>query len=139
MVFRRDPFDLEQWFNFLPKIRLESPVKGAREPLIDVIDEGDKIKVVAELPGVKKDDIELSIEPLFVTLRVKAGEEMKEEKEGYYYRERSYESFYRSFRLPSEVLPESAKAEYNNGILEIELEKKDKKDKKDKGFKVEIK
>jgi HSP20 family protein len=80
---------------------------GKREPLVDVIDEGETVKVIAELPGVEKEDVRL--EALEDTLIVSA--------------ERNDRRYYKEVRLPSPVEPTSAKSTFNNGILEVTLKK----------------
>jgi len=94
-----------------------------REPLADMIDEGDKLRVIMELPGVEKDDVEVEVErnSLVVKAEVKAKEEKK--GKGYYYQERRYSHFQRSFTLPTEVIPEKTEAKLKNGILELTLTK----------------
>ncbi len=78
---------------------------GAREPLIDVSKDGDIVRVVVELPGVKKEDIRL--ESSDGTLSVSVDTESKK--------------FSKDLALPCKILPDSAHAEYNNGILEVTL------------------
>ncbi len=79
-----------------------------RKPLVDVIETDDEVQIIAEMPGVNKDDIELSATE--TTLEIKAeGENRK---------------YYETVDLPAEVDPESAKARYNNGVLEVVLRKK---------------
>lgn len=108
-----------------------------REPLMDLIDEKDQYKVIMEVPGINKEDIDINVTEDSVTVRAETKAEQKKEEKGYYYQERRYGSFQRSFTLPGEVLPESASAEYKNGILEIKLKKK--QDAKTKEHKVTVK
>ena len=86
-------------------------IKEEVEPLVDVMDEGDKIRVVAEVPGVEKDDINLDVKPDALTIDVDAGDR----------------KYYKELRLPSEVDPESIKSNYKNGVLKIILRKASKK------------
>ncbi|MEM2922510.1 MAG: archaeal heat shock protein Hsp20 [Candidatus Bathyarchaeia archaeon] len=101
----------------MPKHRLE--VKAEREPLIDTIDEDDQIKVVAEVPGVEKDDINLEYAENSLIISVDT------EKRKYY----------KEVELPEQVDPETAKASYRNGVLEITVKKKKVKP---KGQKIRI-
>ncbi|OYT52097.1 heat-shock protein Hsp20 [Candidatus Bathyarchaeota archaeon ex4484_135] len=78
-----------------------------REPLVDVMEEDDEIVVVAELPGVEKEDIDLSCTEKELVISVDT------EKRKYYKR----------LDLPAEVDPKSAKASYKNGVLEVRLKK----------------
>ena len=82
----------------------EELIKPIREPLVDVIEDEDKITVIAELPGVEKDEID--IRGTSKTLEIKAADQ-----------------YYKKIDLPSEVDPNNAKSTYKNGILEIILPK----------------
>jgi len=108
-----------------------------REPLMDLVDEKDQYKVILEVPGINKEDIDISVTEDSVTIKAETKTEQKKEDKGYYYQERKYGSFQRSFRLPGEVIPDSAAAEYKNGILEIRLKKK--QDAKTREHKVSVK
>jgi HSP20 family protein len=91
-------------------------------PKISVSEEGENVIVEAELPGIEKKDINLSVTNDLVTIKGETKKEKKEEKKGrYYYNERYYGSFYRSIELPKEVDDKKAKASFKDGILKIEL------------------
>lgn len=86
-------------------------------------EENNEVVVKAELPGMTKDDIEISLVDSTLTLK---GEKKKEEevKEKDFYRcEREYGSFLRTIDLPAEVKTDGAKATFKNGVLEIQLAK----------------
>ncbi len=95
-------------------------------PKADVIDREDEILVRAELPGVEKDDLDLTVTENTVTLKGETKEEQKEEKGNYYRCETSRGSFTRTFSLPSDVDGSKAKAEFKNGVLELTLPKVEK-------------
>lgn len=82
--------------------------KEAREPLVDVIEEDNQVKVVAELPGVDKSDIKL--ETNLDSLRIDV--------------ETPKHKYHKEIELPSKVDPDSAKASYVNGVLEVSLSTK---------------
>lgn len=126
---------LDNWFTNLP---IEFKGTSIRQPLIDISDKGKELELVAELPGVKKEDIEVNIDEQSVEIRAKSETETKEEKKNYYFHERSYESFQRRMPLPVEVLPDKAEAEFKNGILTITIPKKEPEHEK-KGFRVQVK
>jgi len=84
--------------------------EGVREPLTDVTVEGDTVRVVVELPGVSKEDIELETTEESMCVRVDTDKRR----------------FQKTVALTTAVDPESAKAEYNNGILEVTLRTKNK-------------
>ena len=92
-------------------------------PMVDIYETPEKIVVIAELPGVRKEDIEIDV--IDTTLEIKAEVKREEEvaEEAYYRRERYYKGFYRRLKLPVAVDPERAKATYENGVLRIELPK----------------
>lgn len=126
-------------FNF-PDDDIENlKMKGIREPLVDIVDRGKEIEVVAELPGVDKKDLDIKVTEDMITLKAKTETKEEKKKEGYYYRERGYSSFIRSLPLPAEVIPNNTKAGFSNGILTVTLKKKHPEEAETKGFKVQIK
>ncbi|MEW6109227.1 MAG: Hsp20/alpha crystallin family protein [Nitrospirota bacterium] len=94
-------------------------------PDVDMFERKGDIVVKADLPGVEKENIDLSItkEALTIKGEVKRDEEVK--KEDYYAIERSYGRFLRTIQLPVEVDSSKAKASYKNGVLEVILPKKE--------------
>jgi HSP20 family protein len=92
-------------------------------PALDVYDEKDDLIVKAEIPGLTKDEIDISLEENILTIK---GEKKKEEevKEDDYYRcERTFGAFSRSIELPMNVKPDKVNASFKNGVLEIRLPK----------------
>ncbi len=96
----------------------------AREPLTDIMDEGEDLVALMELPGVGKDEIKVSTTTDMLKVRVDKREEKEESNENYCYRERKYGGYYRALSLPSEVIPDKVKASYKNGVLEVRMKKK---------------
>jgi HSP20 family protein len=92
---------------------------------VDVKEDDKSYTVRADVPGVKKEDIQVDIDGNVVSLRAEAKQE-KEEKKGEktIYSERSYGMVSRSFSLPDEVDAKGAKAEYKDGVLNLTLPKK---------------
>jgi HSP20 family protein len=90
---------------------------------VDVIDEDDKLRVVADLPGFEKEDIEVYVEDGTLVIRATRKEEKEEKKRNYIRQERRYGETYRRVPLPVDIEVEGIKAKYNNGILEITLPK----------------
>ncbi|QLJ52447.1 MAG: Hsp20/alpha crystallin family protein [Candidatus Fermentimicrarchaeum limneticum] len=105
--------------------RMDVP-EDTREPLTDIMDEGEDLVALMELPGVNKDDIKVSTTADTLKVRVDKKEEKDESGEDYCYRERRYSGYYRTISLPSEVFPDKVKANYKNGILEVRMKKKAK-------------
>jgi HSP20 family protein len=133
-----DPFDeidraFERMFRrrYRPLLAGRTTTEVAR-PLTDVIDGEDVIKVRLELPGVDKGDIEINATEDMLSVTAEKKREGEKEDEGYYLQERSYSSFRRVMRLPAEVDPDKTKAEYKDGVLEIQLSKKTKEKKEHK-------
>ena len=109
--FGRKP---QRWFE---------PEEGLWSPTVDVSETKDDIVFTAEIPGLKKEEIKLSVEDNVLTL---SGEKKmeKEEKDANYHRlERSFGSFCRSFTLPTPVQPDKIKASYKEGVLKVTLPK----------------
>lgn len=92
-------------------------------PAVDMYEKKDEIVVKAEVPGIDKENIKISISDNMLTIKgeMKKEEEIKEED--YYYSERSYGSFSRSLTLPAKVVGDKVKAEFKDGILEIHMPK----------------
>jgi HSP20 family protein len=97
--------------------------EGFWSPAIDVYDQKDRIVVKAELPGIDKKNVKVSVDGDVLSIRgeTKKAQEVKEKD--YYYSERAYGSFYRTLPLPAAVQKEKVKASYKDGILTIELPK----------------
>jgi Molecular chaperone (small heat shock protein) len=103
----------------------EEMMHGAWNPSVDIYEEKDNLVLEAELPGMNRDDFELSIENNVITLRGERKFEKNADGDNYHRVERSYGSFTRSFTLPQNVTAEGAKAEFNNGVLHVTLPKRE--------------
>ena len=90
-------------------------------PSVDIFEEGDDVVVKADIPGISKDDLNVSISENTLTLSGEKKQEEKVEKKNYHRVERSYGSFCRSFRLPANVNSDKAEASFEEGVLEIRL------------------
>ena len=95
-------------------------------PSIDVLDRDDEIVVKAELPGVEKKDLDISLTNNSVTIKSSTSHEEKEEKGDYYRCEITKGAYMRTVALPSEVDDAKAKASFKDGILEIKMPKVEK-------------
>lgn len=96
---------------------------GARLPKIDIIDRDNEVVVKAELPGVDKDNVEVSISDNMLSIHASIQREKKEEKGHYFRRELSRGEYQRTVRLPGQVDGDKAKASFKDGILEISVPK----------------
>ncbi len=103
----------------------EEMLNGSWSPRVDIFENKDHLVLEAELPGLNKDDFELSFENNVLTLKGERKFEKKTEGENYHRVERAYGSFTRSFTLPPTVTAEGAKAEFNDGILCVSLAKRE--------------
>ncbi len=97
---------------------------------VDVIGEGDVVKVVIDMPGFKKEDIEIYVEGNDLVVRATRKEEIDEKKGNYIRKERRYGEVYRRIPIPEGLEVEKAKANYNNGVLEIVIPRSEKSRKK---------
>ncbi len=92
-------------------------------PAIDVFEKEDKFVVKAELPGMKEEDIDISVVGNTLTIKGERKAESEVKEDNYYYCERSYGSFSRSIDVPSNVDAKKIEASYEDGILEVSLPK----------------
>ena len=95
-------------------------------PSVDVIDRDDEVLVRAEVPGYKKEDIEISVADSSLTIKGETKAEQKEEKGDYYRCEISHGAFSRTIALPANVDESKAKASMKDGMLELTLPKLEK-------------
>ena len=103
----------------------EDMLNGAWLPKVDIFENKENLVLEAELPGMDRDDFELSFENNVLTLKGERKFEKKTEGDNYHRVERSYGEFTRSFTLPSTVTVDGVKAEFNNGILHVSLPKRE--------------
>jgi HSP20 family protein len=96
-----------------------------RQPLVDLIDEGSSFVVKAELPGISKEDLDITVTEDGIEMRAETHQEAEQQEEDYFFRERSYRTFHRSLALPAEVLADQAEATLKDGVLEVRLPKKE--------------
>ncbi|MFX0014615.1 MAG: archaeal heat shock protein Hsp20 [Promethearchaeota archaeon] len=94
-----------------------------REPLVDIIDDTDVIRVIAEIPGVSKQNIDLSATENSLLIQAESGDKKRK--------------YYKELDLPCVVFPESASAKFKNGVLEVELKKNASFDKTEMKVKVD--
>lgn len=92
---------------------------GMAAPALDIHQSDDRIEISAELPGVKEDDVDLTIEDGVLTLRGEKKSERSDEERGY--SERTYGSFERRISLPANVDEDACAADFENGVLTITL------------------
>lgn len=101
---------------------MPEPFEG-RTPKVDVINRDKEVLVKAELPGVKKEDVDVQVTDNTVTIKASTKHEEVEEKGEYHRREMSSGEFQRTLPLPAEVDGNKAKASFKDGVLELTLPK----------------
>lgn len=121
LVERLDDLLAERWRPFWPMLRW--PEEMVRAPAVDVYEEGNEVVVKAELPGMKKEEVEVHVAGDLVTISGKKEKEEKVERAGYYRFERSAGAFSRSVQLPAEVQLDKVTAKLEAGVLEVRAPK----------------
>jgi len=106
---------------FLPVA--SGPTAVFRPARTDVSDTGKSYRVVAEIPGIPKEKLDIRVRGSSVEIRGESTQEKEENGTEFVHRERSYAGYYRSLELPEPVVATEAKAKVENGLLELELPK----------------
>ncbi|MEJ2253072.1 MAG: Hsp20/alpha crystallin family protein [Nitrospirota bacterium] len=107
---------------WLPSPRWAETVETAF-PAVDMYEDDDQVVVKAELPGVRKEDIDVSVDDTVVTISGEKKMQEKVQRKDYYRVERSYGAFTRSLPLPAEVQSDKATAAFKDGVLEVRVPK----------------
>jgi HSP20 family protein len=142
---RRLRRDVERMFEDFPRLALRWPQSIRRlaeelepmAPTLDLYEEKDAIVAKAEVPGMHKEDLEVSITGDLLTLRGEKQKEEKIEEKDYHYAERSYGSFTRTVRLPTEIQADKATATLRDGVLEMRFPKTEEAKRETVSVKVE--
>jgi len=110
--------------DFLPARILRPRAAGrVRVPAIDLKENENELVLKADLPGAKKENLDVEVTLEAVVLKAHTAQEKEEKGEGYYYSERAWGGFERVIPLPVEVRADQAKARYADGVLEITVPK----------------
>jgi len=96
-------------------------------PKIDISEKGNQLLIDAEVPGVKKEDLKITLQDNILTIEGEKKNVSEENGEKYFRTERSYGSFKKSFSLPEDVDSEKVDAKFKDGVLSISLEKLEEK------------
>lgn len=96
---------------------------GFWEPVVDIVETKDSYKVVAEMPGIPKEDIDISVSGDVLTIKGEKKQEKEEKEANFYRRERVYGLYQRQLVLPQDVEPDKIKANYKDGVLEVIIPK----------------
>jgi len=135
-LVRFDPFremmELQERINNLFSERLtrtggreEAMTQAMWTPAVDIFESADELVIKAELPEVKKDDVQINVENNILTLKGERRLENEERRDNYHRIERLYGTFTRSFTLPSNVDQNKITAEFKDGVLRIVLPKRE--------------
>ena len=107
------------------------------EPLTDIYETPEEVVVVTDIPGVSKDEVEVTTSEDTLTIKAESSEDKEVRKEDFYLRERGQISYVRKVPLPKKVKPKEVKAEYQNGTLTVKMPKQDKEEKTSVSIKVD--
>jgi HSP20 family protein len=103
----------------------DEPVTAASfVPAVEVYEDGKKLVLKLEVPGIEEKDLDVRVEDHTLTVKGERKFEAEEKEENFHRIERRYGSFFRAFTLPSSVNTENIAASYNQGVLRLELKKK---------------
>ena len=127
--------DMDRWFDNVrrtfedrfwggPLARWTGSDAPVREPLVDLIDKGSEYVVRAEVPGVSKEDVDLTVTQDGIEIRAQTKRSREEDEKDYYYSERTYQSLQRVLGFPEEVKADLASATLKDGLLEVRVPKK---------------
>jgi len=125
-----EDFDYPLW----PSMLTSPP----RFPAVDVKEDENEYSVMADLPGVSKEEVNVMVGDGVLDISAKREKESEEEKEGYIRKERGYYSFHRRLALPDDADEEGLEAKLEDGVLKLTLPKK-KKEEKETKKKVDVK
>ncbi|MDZ7261227.1 MAG: Hsp20/alpha crystallin family protein [candidate division KSB1 bacterium] len=117
--------DMDRLFDSFFRRYPEEEVAATWQPLVDIAETKDDFIVTAEVPGMSKDDVKISLTNNVLTLKGEKKEEKEIKDKNFHRVERCYGSFQRSFTLPTEVQADKVKASYKDGVLKITLPKKE--------------
>ena len=102
----------------------QSVTAASFAPAVDVYENGEKLVLKLDIPGIKEEDLDIRVENQTLSVRGERKFESEEKEENFHRIERRYGSFYRSFSLPTSVDTENVQADYDAGVLKLELKKK---------------
>lgn len=95
-----------------------------REAFTDLIDAGNEYRVRAEIPGIPKENLNVTVTAKSIEIEGEAKTDIEEEKEGFVRRERGYSKVHKSLSFPEEAIPDKADATLKDGLLEVRIPKK---------------
>lgn len=129
LIPRNSMFDFDHFFDrFRTPDLLNDKQKSSFTPRVEVREKENQYLISAELPGIDKDDVEVTLENGVLCIQAESHQEDKEEKDGRIIRqERRYGKFVRTFNLGNDVKQEDIDAKFKNGILTLTVPKSEAK------------
>jgi HSP20 family protein len=119
-----DPLSSWGYFPSYSRLQMEQG-EGVRTPTYDMVDDGDRYKLIVELPGIDRDNIRVKAMDDSVEISAEQAQEEDERKKNFVYNQRSYSSFYCRIPVPEEILSSEVTAKADNkGILRVQLPKR---------------
>ena len=106
-------------------------------PAVDVFEQDGNIMVKADVPGLSKDDLEVTATEDSISIKGEFKKEEKVEKEGFYHQERRFGRFFRTIPMPTAIKPDEVKAGFKEGVLEIAAPKAEAEKAKEKRVPIE--
>jgi len=130
-IIRWDPYRemtrmsrlMDRWFEEFPRTWHSVEFDGEGYLPLDLYETDDAVVAQATLPGVKPEDVEITITSETLTIRGESKHEEEQKKRNYYRQESWYGSFARSITLPSQVEADKAEAVFENGVLKLTMPK----------------
>jgi HSP20 family protein len=136
--------DFDKWFDeVLPRpftpffSRLRMGAEESLMPEVDMFESNGNLILKAELPGLKKEDIEVTLTDGSITISGEKKQEDEIKRKDYYKLERSYGSFCRTFSLPMEVKGDKVKSTFKDGVLEVVMPKSEEAKNREMKLKIE--
>ena len=114
LPFRRPVFDVEPFWQ---------PVSWITAPAIDLIERDNRFELTADMPGLEAKDVEVKVANGILTVKGERQQEKEEKREDFHLRERRFNSFARSVRVPETVDTEKIEASFKNGVLKVVMPK----------------
>jgi len=115
--------DFDRLFNSFVNIPEEETSLSTFSPSVDIEEKEKEFRIIAELPGLNKEEITINIKDNLLSISGEKKQEKKTEDENYHRTERIFGSFQRTFRLPEYADQDNIAAEYKNGILNVSIPK----------------
>ena len=116
-----------------------SEARDMRMAPYELVDRGDRLELHLEVPGIEKENISVKTTQYSVEISGKHSEKDEQKSKRYVYSERLFRSFYRNVPLPEEIIPSKVSAKLENGILRVDLPKKNPRESESETTRVEVK